>query len=80
MELATIIDTDALLQTGLAALIAGVGVALTFSLAILGVAQSTEMSREGRPAAVVAYAVLAVLGMAATLAAIVFGIIVMTGG
>ncbi len=78
VEFATIVDTKALWQTGLAALVAGVGVAFTFSLAILGSAQSAEMTRANRPLAAIAFALLAVLGLAATLAAIVFGIVVMT--
>jgi len=78
MEFATIIDTKALLETCLAALVAGVGVAFTFSLAILGTTQSAVASREGRPTAAAAFAALAVVGMVATIAAIVFGIVVMT--
>ena len=48
--LATIVDSQALLETAVAALAAGVGVALTFSLAILGTARYAEASREHRRA------------------------------
>lgn len=80
MLTATIIDWQALLETSIAALIAGVGVALTFSLAILGVTRSSEASRDSRGFEATGYFVLAFLGFAATAAAIAFGIIVMTSG
>ena len=75
---ATVVDTEALLETCLAALVAGVGVAFTFSLAILGSARFLESSRDGRRVQSVAFATLALLGLAATGAAIAGGIIVMT--
>lgn len=75
--LATIVDTKALAETIGAALIAGVGVALTFSLAILGAARFAEASREGERLHAFAFAALGVTGLVASLAAIAFGIIVM---
>ena len=76
--IATIVDTQALLETCIAALVAGVGVAFTFSLAILGATGFAEASRDGRSGSAAAFATLAVLGFLATTAAIVAGIIVMT--
>jgi hypothetical protein len=76
--IATIVDTEALLETCLAALVAGVGVALTFSLAILGATGFAEASRDGRTGSAAAFAVLGVAGFLATAAAIVAAIIVMT--
>ena len=76
--LATIVDTKALAETIGYALLAGVGVALTFSLAILGAARFAEASRDGDRTQAVMFAALAVAGVAASLAAIAFGIIVMT--
>jgi hypothetical protein len=78
--LATVVDTDALLQTILAALVAGVGVAFTFSLAILGATGFAEASRDGRSGSAAAFAALGVLGFLATAAAIVAAIVVMTSG
>ena len=78
--IATVVDTDALLQTIVAALVAGVGVAFTFSLAILGATGFAEASRDGRSGSAVAFAALGVLGFLATAAAIVAAIIVMTSG
>jgi hypothetical protein len=76
--LATIVDTSALWQTIVAAFVAGVGTTLVFSLAILGVARLAEANRQGRSFQSAAFAGLAVLGLLATVAAIVFGVIVMT--
>lgn len=76
--LATIVDTTALLKTVIAAFIAGVGVTLIFSLAILGASRFADMSRDGRPAAAVAFGALGVVALLAALAAVTVGIIVMT--
>jgi hypothetical protein len=78
--LATVVDTDALLQTILAALVAGVGVAFTFSLAILGATGFAEASRDGRSGSATVFGFLGVLGLLATAAAIVAAIVVMTSG
>jgi hypothetical protein len=76
--LATIVDTSALWQTIVAAFVAGVGMTLVFSLAILGVARFAEANRQGRSVHSAVFAALALLGLLATAAAIVFGVIVMT--
>jgi hypothetical protein len=76
--LATIVDTQALLKTIVASAVAGVGVTLIFSLAILGAARFADLNRDGRPAAAVAFGVLAVVALAAAAAAVTIGIIVMT--
>lgn len=78
--LGQIVDWSALGQTVLAALLAGVGVAFSFSLGILGASRLSEGSRELGLLGTVAYAALAIAGMAATAAAITFGIIVMISG
>ncbi len=75
---ATLVDTTALWETVVASLVAGVGVTLVFSIALLGAARFAEHNREGRIGAAVAFGALALLGAAAFLAVIVFGIIVMT--
>jgi hypothetical protein len=76
--LATIVDTQALLKTIVASGVAGVGVTLIFSLAILGAARFADLNRDGRPAAAVAFGALAVVALAAAAAAVTIGIIVMT--
>jgi MFS-type transporter involved in bile tolerance (Atg22 family) len=75
--LATVVDTDALFQTIVAALLAGVGTTVVFSIAILGVARFSDATRDGRSVQAVVYGALAIAGLLATVAAIVFGVIVM---
>jgi hypothetical protein len=78
MSFATIIDTDALLQTIAAALVAGVGVTLIFALAIRGAVRFGEANREGHAASAAVFGVLTLVCLAAVAAAITFGIIVMS--
>jgi len=76
--LATIVDTDALLKTIGASLIAGVGVTLIFSIAILGASRFADMNRDGRPAAAVAFGLVGLVALLAAGAAVTVGIIAMT--
>jgi hypothetical protein len=76
--MATIVETKELLETVIASVVAGVGVTTVFSMAIWGGARFVDFSRDGRPVAAAAAVAVSVLGLAATLAAIVFGIVVMT--
>ena len=78
--LAQIVDWSALGQTALAALLSGVGVALAFSLGILGASRLTDSSHELGLIGRIGYGGLTIGGILASLAAIVFGIIVMTSG
>jgi hypothetical protein len=76
--IATVVDTKALWETIVAAFVAGVGTTFVFSLAILGIARFAELSREGRAVEALLAGALAVLGLLATGAAIVIGVIVMS--
>ena len=76
--LATIVDTQALLKTIAASFIAGVGVTMIFSIAILGASRFADMNRDRRSAAAVAFGLLGVVALLAAGAAVVLGIIVMT--
>jgi hypothetical protein len=76
--LAALVDTGALLRTIAAAFIAGVGVTLIYSLAILGATRFAEMNRDGRPVAAASFGALAIVAVAAAAAAVTIGIIVMT--
>jgi hypothetical protein len=73
-----VVDWATLGKVIAAALVAGVGVAGFFSLAILGATRSTEMRRDQRGVEASAYAVLGLFGAAVCVAAIVLGIIVMS--
>lgn len=78
--LATVVDGRALLETVIASLVAGVGVTVAFSLAILGAALFGDARRDGREVAAVGAAGLTVLALGVCGAAIAFGIVVMTSG
>ena len=69
------IDTHALLKLVYSSLIAGVAVAVIFSVAILGATRSGDMRRAQRSGAAAAYAVLAVIGVVGSVAIIVVGLI-----
>lgn len=76
--MAVMVETKELLQTVVASVVAGVGITVVFSVAIWGVARFADLSRDDRPLAAGAAATLAALATAATLAAVVFGVIVMS--
>jgi hypothetical protein len=76
--IATIVDTHALLETVIAAFVAGVGTTVVFSLAILGGVRFADASRDGRTRHALLFGALALLGALATLGAAVFAVIVMT--
>ena len=73
----SIVDWGALGKVVLYSLGAGVGVAFCFSVAIVGAARFAEARRGEANVAAAFYGVLAGLGLAATTAAVVVGIIVM---
>jgi hypothetical protein len=76
--LATVVETDALLKTALFSVVAGVGVTLAFSMAILGATRFAELRRDDRIGAATAAAVLTAVGFLAWVAAIAAGILEMT--
>jgi hypothetical protein len=74
---AEVVDWGTLGQVVLYSLGAGVGVAVCFSLAIVGAARFAEARRSEAGVAAALYGLLASLGLAATIAAVVAGIIIM---
>ena len=68
------IDVGLLFELVWVAALAGVAVAICFSLVILGSVRAGELRREGRAGAAVAYGVMAIAGAVAITALIVFGI------
>jgi hypothetical protein len=76
--LATIVETKALLETVAASLIAGIGVTAAFSIVIFGITRSADMARDERPGLATAAGALAAFAGLVVVAAIVFGIVVMT--
>ena len=76
--LATIVDWKTLGEVALYSLLAGVGVTMAFSFAIVGATRMVDMRRQGRGIEAGAYAALLIIGLLASGAAVAFGIIVMT--
>jgi hypothetical protein len=72
------VDWGALGRVVVASLIAGVGVTFCFSIAVVGATRFAELRRDQRNGGAAIYGVLALAGLAATVAAIVIGIVVMT--
>jgi hypothetical protein len=75
--MAVVVETEALLETIAASLIAGIGLTTIFSVAIWGAARFVDLSQGERPLAAAAAAVLGLVAMAATLGAVAVGIVVM---
>jgi hypothetical protein len=75
---ATIVETKNLIETVIYATVAGIGVTAIFSVAIWGAARFTDLSQEERRPAAAAAAGVAGVSLLAVLAAIVFGVVVMT--
>lgn len=78
ISLGTVVDTEALWRTVVAAFVAGVGTTLVFSVAILGAARFSEATRDGRTVEAAIFATLGIVGALATVAAVVVGVVVMT--
>jgi hypothetical protein len=76
--MASIVQTRDLVEAVIASIVAGVGVIAIFSAAIWGGARFADLSRDGRPLAAGTAAAFGVLALAATLAAVVIGIVAMT--
>ena len=75
--LAQIVDVEALLSVIAASLVAGVSLALLFSLSIASATRAAELRRGGRPLGAVALGAVAVAGLAGCAALVAFGLQVM---
>lgn len=78
MPLGATVEWEELLEVVWVSLAAGVGVTAIFAIATLGVTRAMDMTRDGRPVEATVYGVIAVVAFVAVLAAVVFGIVVMT--
>jgi cation transporter-like permease len=76
--MAVVVETKQLIETVVVSLVAGIGVTVIFSVAIWGVARFADLSRNDRPLAAGAAAMLAGLAALFTLAAVAFGIVIMS--
>ncbi len=73
-----VIDWNALLDVLWASFLGGVGVTAAFALAILGATRAVYLRRDGHVLAAGAYGALMVIAGVAVVAAVVFGVVVMT--
>lgn len=75
--LATIVDTSALLKAVVYSFVAGIGLTLAFSLAIMGAARLADAERSGSRLETGAFALLTTVSLAVCVGIIIAGIIVM---
>jgi len=73
-----IIDWDALLTVIWASLVAGIGATAAYGFAILGATRAVDLGRRGRVAEAAVYGIIGAIGFATVVAAIVFGIVVLS--
>jgi uncharacterized membrane protein YhaH (DUF805 family) len=78
MIAAEIIDWNAAWQAIWTAAVAGVGVTVVFSVAVLGATRTADMRRDRRPGQAAFFAVVALVAVAGTLAAVVYAITLIT--
>jgi hypothetical protein len=76
--IASVVDVDALLEVVWVSFVAGIGVTAAWAAAILGTTRWVDFSRSGRTGEAVLFGLVAVVGFVVVLAAVVFGIVVMT--
>ncbi len=73
-----VVDWAARLEVAYFSLAAGLGVALAFSIAVAGTTRFADEVRENRMTRAAAYGTMAALAFLVVIAAIVFGIVIMT--
>ena len=72
--IASIVDTDALLEVIGVSIVAGVGLTAVYGVAIVGATRAVDLGRHGQTAGAVVFGALGIVAMAVVLAASVFGI------
>ena len=77
LQIATIVDWEALADTAIAALAGGIALTLTFSLAIYGMTRATEYRFDDKPAQAFVAALLGGLALLAAVATVALGLVVM---
>jgi hypothetical protein len=75
---ATVVDVDALWRTTWTAALAGVAVCFVFSITVLGATRSSDMRRDDRDGTAAAFALVALVGLLATLAIVAYGVSLIT--
>ena len=78
LKLASVVDTGALVKMLWTASLAGVAVTAIFAAALRGATRAFDLTRAGRPAGAVAAGAVGVVGFAAVVAAVAYGVVLMT--
>ena len=78
LPLAEVIDWGGLLEVLWSSFAAGLGVTIAASLAILGATRAVDYRRLGQPVPAGLFSIVGIFGALVLLAAVVFGIVVMT--
>lgn len=68
------VDVGALVRMLYSSLVAGIGIAVIFSIVILGSIRSSDMRRANRSGAAAAYAALATVALVLAAAVVVYGL------
>jgi hypothetical protein len=76
--LGSVVDLDALFEVIWVSFLAGIGVTAAWAFAILGSTRWVDLGRSGRTGEALVFGLVALAGFAIVLAAVVFGIVVMT--
>jgi hypothetical protein len=72
------IDWDALLEVIWSAMLAGIGVTAAYGLVILGFNRALDLGRQGRAGEAAVYGLIGAFGTVTVVAALVFGIVVLS--
>ena len=72
--IASIVDTDALLEVIWVSIAAGIGLTAIYGVAIVGTSRAVDSSRRGQVAVAVLYGALGFVALAVVVVASVFGI------
>lgn len=73
------IDTQALLETVLGSIVAGVGITVAFALSVLGFARAPELREQGRPLVGALFTAIGVACLVTALGAVVVGLAIVAG-
>ncbi len=76
--IASIVDTQALLEVIWVSLVAGIGLTAVYGVAIVGASRAVDVGRRGETAGAVLFGALGVVAIAVVFAAIVFGIVTLS--
>jgi hypothetical protein len=72
--IASIVDTDALLEVIWVSIAAGIGLTAIYGVAIVGASRAVDSGRRGQTGGAVVYGALGLVALAVVLAATVFGL------